>query len=388
MKNITTPKFLKSKKALISIIIILFVLVVVGITRQPKVDYSDIVATANMAFDSGSDTRVTSVTGGKIGASPSVMFDALPGGVVSPTLMKQISQLDIDVVRWPAGTISRRYDLDRTGYGQDGKDKAGVADNHIIAFVEMLKSMEKTPEVFVVFNISKQYGNVDDAVSIDKNMRMLQYFIDNNIPIAGVEIGNEEYLHEVNLLNVTARAKQYVAIAQKYATLIEAAHPRRDIKLGLPFRTPRDQIGFKWDVALLDALSKNKFADAMIPHVYGEIDSKCALSDDACIKKSLDNHLKARSEEIAFLDQNGLEVWVTEASAINFGFDGTKNPSLAYSELLSQYNKKYFQVMINNGADHILYHRLAGVEGQPYNLIDIKADGSSELTRQGEDFKR
>lgn len=379
---------MKSKKFIGLIILLVVGVAVALVLRQPKVDYSDLVASANLAFSNPSgDTRMSTVSGAVIGASPSVMFDALPDGKISPELMEELSALNIEAIRWPGGTIARRYDFDKTGYGQDGKDRPQFSQNHIHEFVRMVKTMPSNPEVFVVFNITDHYGGrVNDETLIDKNMRMLQYFIDNNVRIAGIEIGNEEYLHEIGPWNATARAKQYVDIAKNYARIIEETHPDKDFKIGLPFRNPRTQIGYQWDLTLIRAVYEDKFADAFIPHVYGNIQTRCKEGDMACVRQSLDKNLEARVQEVAFLSQNGWDVWITEANAINFGHKGDTNLSYSYTDFLSEYNKKFFQVLANNGADYILYHRLAGVDGKPYNLVDLNADGTHESTRQAQDF--
>lgn len=118
-------------------------------------------------------------------------------GDLIPERVQLLSTLGVGAMRFPGGTIARDYHIDQPGY--DGRGKLYRGKNVVELFIPVVKSM-KVPVVLVlnVGSYNTFYWNIDQSKSeewLDKNKRLIQMFIDSGVPIFGVEVGNEEYLH-------------------------------------------------------------------------------------------------------------------------------------------------------------------------------------------------
>jgi hypothetical protein len=352
----------------------------------------------NLTFSATRSSHIDTVQKGsaKVGFNPSVTFEPFPNGVITNESMDAITDLKIDVLRFPGGAIANKYHFYKTGYGRGNKNTPNVDRNYIEELVRLTQNISPEPDVLFVMNLFEHFPNKLGNVALkEENMAALRYLIDNGVNVTGVELGNELYLYRevigFNMQNqntISAKTRVYANLAREYTDMIHAEYP--DLKMGIPFGNSRAISGHVWNMTLLDEDRNDKFIDAFIPHVYGEVAEQCGSTDMTCIKGSLERIMELKAGEVAFLSQNNYDVWITELSSINHGFDNLRRQELAFSDVKREYMKKYIEVFINNGADYLLIHRLLGPSEAPsYNYISYnKTTGETEKTILHNDFSK
>jgi hypothetical protein len=118
-------------------------------------------------------------------------------GELIPERVQSLVDLNIPVMRFPGGTVARNYHIAHAGYDGRGKLYGGL--NAVYRFIPVVKQMKAS--VVLVLNVGHYdtfFWNINPdsaGVILDRNRRLIQTFIDSGVPIWGVEVGNEEYLH-------------------------------------------------------------------------------------------------------------------------------------------------------------------------------------------------
>lgn len=216
-----------------------------------------------------------------------------------------VDSLHLNVLRWPGGTQAQFYHWNKPGYGFNFDEikkihpgyanslknqKAYVDENtssrrYIDDFIQLAKSTKS--EVLLCANVL----TATDAETID----LLKFLQSNQIKIAGVELGNENYLPTIRGV-FNSDVNQYIKRVEQLANKIKTLYPDMPVAVcAAPIRDIADEnpaagteaAFFKdWNLQL----AKHNFYDAVVLHYYFPIDCSGSLeSDFICAAQQVDD---------------------------------------------------------------------------------------------------
>ncbi len=240
--------------------------------------------------------------------------------------------LHLNVLRWPGGTQAQFYHWDRAGYGFNFEEikkihpgyanslknqKAYVDEKttqrrYIDDFVQLAKRTKAS--VLVCANIL--------TASDEETIELLKFLYANQIKVAGVELGNENYLPTIrgvfdnDVMRYIKRAEQLtVKIKKLYPTMPVAvcAAPIRDIADENPPEGSEAAFFKDWNLQL----AKYNFYDAVVLHYYFPInctgtlesDFKCAALE---IRNIISNLFPESMRQYKTIFGNDKKFWITE----------------------------------------------------------------------------
>lgn len=297
-----------------------------------------------------------------------------------------LSSLNPDVLRFPGGTIANKYHFKKPGYGQNSNFDKRTAQNYIVEFVRLVKSMEHPPKVLFVINMFEHFykPTVSDWDLIVENLAAILYLQKYGVEIAGIELGNEFYIYPVirgwdiklpmsmskKLQTVDGddwwpdTYKKYNRLARLYHQAIKKIDPK--LKTGIPMGSSLNKNHKRWNAFAL----KMDFSDAYIQHWYGQLSE---AKDEEVALKSYEKFASRVKDNIIDLKKTGKEIWITEWNGIDFGFDNTRNYHWRQTPLHSRLNIKTQEMMNDLKVDMTIYHRISsGRDGDTYNLINVE----------------
>ncbi len=264
----------------------------------------------------------------------------LPGSVTA-----QIKQLKPGVLRYPGGTLANYSNTVGGGYG-NGEGQA--TENFISRFAYLLNQLETTKVTYVA-NVYQALLTGDVNRWVDDTLNAI-----HKLPqIAYIELGNElnisgEYMQVADkprlfesvssyTAKVTAKAIQYLEVADKFIDAIRAENP--EIRIGLPFGNPFTVRNKEWN-RVLRTYRKH---DLELFHLY--LVTRQYVETENEIKKHFVGSLKP--------------VAITEWSW-QHGSDGSKN----LADVKTLYFKYFFEdfpkICAKLGVEMICQHQLAG----------------------------
>lgn len=285
--------------------------------------------------------------------------------------LKTIPTLFRSVMRWPGGSIAGDYHLGQLGHSSAEAKNSKWKRNNIdpmYVFIELSRMMKW--KVLIVLNVEDIYyknleGKYQEAeASMDRNVKMVSIFRSLNIPIAGVEIGNEIQIYTKVQGEYNRNPKAFNEAIDKYFAITETLHMMikqldPDIKTGACYVTPNAAAANNRDLRWWDVF-KDTSCDALIVHHYEE---------DTDEKNWLPK-LQRMSDSIHNL---GKEAWFTEGMW-NFG-PGTNHPKFAASMRATQtwqkYKDSWFLMVQEAGFDIATMHRISGNDGHPYDFVEL-----------------
>lgn len=307
-------------------------------------------------------------------------------------LSEAVKYLNMPIVRFPGGSVSREYHFNLPGY--DGK-QAGETENYIIPFSKIFAPAGSAPLARIAFlpNIDEHFRHINyhgsDEDLIAENLQTLNYLLDKNFKIETVELGNEEYLTpelfwsfgtnpwkpidtvdqniqalvEIKLTYAIDAAYQYQHFQQgidHYISLMNTYKTRINLEMdrrGLPH--PKYGISIPWiysmtysDVNAFNTYYLNRIrdlrgVDALIPHYYKDFNTGNGNNVIVDMKRTLAEVIKffclgntatdlncptaANNPNAKVLDQR--KIWVTEFSSREL--NSTNQPQYDTPEQLS-----------------------------------------------------
>ena len=110
-----------------------------------------------------------------------------------------------------------------------------------------------------------------------ENMDAIQYLLDNNVNIVGIELGNENYLGGVMTINFKRDSLQgLIDLSKLYTDSIKHYWPK--LKVGVPLPIPESGAS-RLQQIFIESYMKHDFYDAFIIHPYlPQIDNDCPES--------------------------------------------------------------------------------------------------------------
>lgn len=113
--------------------------------------------------------------------------------------LQSIKNINPGVMRFPGGTVARRYSAFLPGY--DGNGKLYGGNNVYPLMIELMKELKT--EIVLVLSVGKYntfYWEMDLSPKAiqetkEQNSLLIESFLKADIPIFCVELGNEEYFH-------------------------------------------------------------------------------------------------------------------------------------------------------------------------------------------------
>ncbi len=296
-----------------------------------------------------------------------------------------LNNLAPDVLRFPGGTIANKYHFSKPGYGQNSAFDRKTAQNYIVEFTRLVKSMEKAPKVLFVINMFEHFykPTVSDWGLVVENLSAILYLKQQGVEVIGVELGNEFYIYPVIRgwsIKLPQKMKQklkksnsdswwpntykkYNRLAKLYHIAIKKIDP--DIQTGVPMGSSANKNHVRWNAFAY----RMNFSDAYIQHWYGQL-SNAKNEEEA---KARFNRFSQRvRENITALKETQKKIWITEWNGIDFGFKNDRNMDWKQSDLHSGFNIKLQTVFDSLGVDITIYHRVSsGKEGDSYNLFNV-----------------
>ena len=290
-------------------------------------------------------------------------------------LFSIIEKVQPELLRFPGGTIANFYHPGNNNYGFKGNDTlqiVGNVSNHLKKLMseernETENYLERCVElcqqthssVLLVANILN--GTITELES------MISTLQENNIEIAGIELGNELYLkaYKNRIPNVNA----YIELCKPFAEHLKKYHPTIPISVCVESRGDDSVVSEdNWNAVL----ARENFFDAVAFHYYfrcGACEAENENERNTCF---LENVQKEYSEEFEktvdgiknLFPQQSL--WLTEFNLFEPGknFGGTNAQALILLEFT-------LRMQHSNKIEKIILHNLAGID-KPFSGITIK----------------
>ncbi|MEM9023145.1 MAG: hypothetical protein AAGB22_05360, partial [Bacteroidota bacterium] len=208
-------------------------------------------------------------------------------------LDRYLADLRPQVLRFPGGTIANFYHPDETGYGFRDADQVAVEGSNV--YKNIHRSSEKKGKITISENYRVAFANTAKSVgaevlyvanllngTLDETMATLDFFAQQGVTVAGVELGNEYYLRAYN--RVFPDVGPYITTARSFAKAIRAKYPR--MKIGVVAAPAAEEAGKKVSAKRMaffkdwnDRLARETFYDAYITHLYA-VAGKCEKDQD------------------------------------------------------------------------------------------------------------
>ncbi len=293
-----------------------------------------------------------------------------------------VDSLHMNVLRWPGGTLAQFYHWNKAGYGlNQGEIKSihpGYAENlqKQNAYVDEKSNSTHYIDDFVSLALQSHSKVLVCAnlVTADDNetISLLKYFKSKNVPVCGVELGNELYLPRMRgVFNNDVR--QYIARAKALVQKIKQEYPNMPVAVcGAPIRDIADENPPSGSEAAYFAdwnqqLAKENFYDAVVLHFYFPLD--CSGSVNSMFDCALDEIQNITGYTFPtsinmYRDVFGKSrsFWITEWNLATKSTEGRYGNTL----LLNMFISRFYDAInvINNKNEHQItiatYQTLAG----------------------------
>lgn len=285
-------------------------------------------------------------------------------------------------LRFPGGTVANFYHPNIPGYG--------YKSNEMMPSLMGLYNLQKTRKENILYNFIRLCKLVNTKAIFCANMltgntQETMFVIDelkrNNIPIAGVELGNEFCLMPYR--KEFPDANTYIQKIKATALAIRAKYP--DIKLiviagdAVPMNDMNGRSKFMraWN----QALNKETFYDAYAWHTYPNCEScdKDAYFDNVftknlnAISPQVTNNIYKSGYDYVLQYGNKRKLWITEWNIGNFGF-------LDNTFTQASYASEFLQTLINLNIKYDNYLEVSNLHSIEGLINDRKSKQTPVLT--------
>lgn len=260
--------------------------------------------------------------------------------VSNRNLVNNIRQLNPQILRYPGGTVTHKWDW-KTGKAEPFKKATDFA--RPIQDLSTLVQQTGTKIVFVLDIVNKL---VEDQIEM---------LIAADVPIEYIELGNELYAAEhSNYTLLFPDGKSYADTVNTWTPKLKSQFPNVKVSAVLMGRTPnpRNERQYSWNQLVSSNIKAD--IDAYTYHIY--------INDNG---QTVEERIE--SFEMTVLDDPAKEIWITEY--------GAKNQNLSDLLKLADY--------VESIADIALNHVLISSNGR---FSKLSSDGQ-ELTKEGLAFK-
>ncbi|HNQ12123.1 MAG TPA: hypothetical protein PKH65_08630 [Bacteroidia bacterium] len=287
--------------------------------------------------------------------------------------LKIVHQLNPRVLRFPGGSIANFYHPTGKAYGFEENDfttREGSVSRHVNKMLDKNKranAQNNYLEDFIPFakenNASVLYVANITSASEAEIMGIIARFKTEQIPIVGIELGNELYLNAYK--EVVPNVEDYIKRASKYAKTIKAQYPDIKVLVATESRSIKNpKFVSQWNVPL----AKEKFYDALSLHVYPEFPfcEKTGSLEDIleCYHSNLINYIQKtypEQLELFFNQFPGVDIWITEWNILKPGnYIGNSMAQSLYQSLFFFENLKVHAT--NSKIPLLSFHNLGASE--------------------------
>lgn len=283
------------------------------VIQQPVVTSGKVVVHPNFSKKHALNEKFLSFNTGFMFTAPIEKEDAV--STINQTLRPH-------TLRFPGGTLGNYYHVEGLGYGLQEKDIRGqfsevtramplFKQNAIYHFAEMCK----TSNINVVYVANMMTAEVDETIWA------IEYFISQNIPIVGIELGNEFYLNQYR--SIFSDPTIYVNKAKEFAKVLKKKFPQ--IPLGIVAASPTEarpkssegKFKYHWN----QVVGKENFYDFYIPHLYPKVKGCAEFGGDdlnkvhECLNLTISTeHLNYHQIIVDYYKQffGNKKMWITE----------------------------------------------------------------------------
>ena len=321
------------------------------------------------------------------------------------SFVNAVKQMNPQVLRFPGGMLSNFYHSSENGYGLKKNEIAGLylqlaqqletqgvfaqqmKTNH--PFVQDFLAMVKSTGAKVLITANILTGTPEELVD------QINFFHDNNVEIAGVELGDELYLNFYR--TVFPYPGSYISKSESFVSLVKKYFPETKIgACAAPNARLSDLEGtsaaeFGYFKAWNDALSKSHFYDAIIIHSYTPVSILENQPVDSIFRRALSEAEKTFAKSgvmVQALDYYRevfpkSKIWITEW---NTALRSTKNYFLntlfqamyigSYCNFINQFNSTQ-----KNAVELMSFQSMAtGGIYNHYGAIDLKSEKEKSVT--------
>ncbi len=311
----------------------------------------------------------------------------------------QVKKINPAVLRWPGGMLANFYHASGNGYGLKKNEIAGI-------YLQYAQQLEAQGVFATQLRLNHSYQQdflrlaqkLNSKVLITANiltgtpeelLDQLNFFTDNNIEVAGVELGDEMYLNIYRAIfpypgSYISKAETFVSVVKKYFPTVKigacaAPNPRLS---DLDGTAAGEFVYFKaWN----DALSKSHFFDAVVIHSYTPVQIIPNQPVDSVFQRAIVEEKKTFAKSGVLVQSLDYfreifpksKIWITEWNlairSTNGYFLNTLYQSLYIGSYLNFIN--HFNMQNKFPVELAVFQSLAtgGIYNQ-YGVINLKAD--------------
>jgi len=259
----------------------------------------------------------------------------------------------IDLLRFPGGTLSFDYDISSDGYGETGKNKHSVIrnpKNFIYNYIDLVQQLKFKPRTVYCLNLHPFFKdkNLNKWENCLLPLKVLKEKLGED-NIYCVELGNEIFMH------FAKKTGFYIEICNFLIPRIKEILP--NVIISVPTEGCNSNRGNDWN----KRVSKIKDISAINPHFYindlnlidREFIAKTSILDMGTFR-GLTNHLKVICTEYNYKFQEGSTKLFTReiqneiVSKMLFKAKELNFDSMLYHSLLQEDKYKYSKYSIRN----------------------------------------
>lgn len=200
---------------------------------------------------------------------------------LSSKLLKYVDSLKPDLMRYPGGTITHKWNW-----------KEGLPNqfnsNDYVHKIEDVKKMADSTNSNIIFVLDVAHGTIEDQ---------LEMMNQANVPVKHIELGNELYADEYE--TIFPNGKAYADTVNSWTPILRNHFPNAKIGAVMIGRTAGNDRKNLWNIQTFENLKVD--IDAFIYHFY--------VNDTESVQQRI-NRFKPM-----FIENTGKELWVTEYGA-------------------------------------------------------------------------
>jgi len=263
-----------------------------------------------------------------------------------PILIKNINKLSPEMIRFPGGTVTHKWNWRTGGTGNSWDEEHQIGD---------VKKLVDSTGAKIMFVLDIVHSTVQDQIEMLDSVHSL------GVPIEYIELGNELYSNNAshNYVVPFPTGASYADSVSKWVPFLKNAYPNAKIAALLIAKTTNDTRSNTWNLKVKNFIDSASVAiDAYTYHLY--------------IRKGDDAADRIADFDTAKISTPGKEIWITE-----YGNQNDLNSTyFTELEILADYVEANFDIALS--------HAIIGNNEQFSKLNP--SSGGHDFTTEGEIF--
>jgi len=318
----------------------------------------------------------------------STAFTFGSGAETAKQFIPLLEDIGVGLLRFPGGTIANFYHPNQPGYGFVKKEMGTIrAFSGLWKYQQKAKENIKVPFTVLAKKIQAQVVVVANLVTGTpaETMSLLDYFEENGVDVAAVELGNELFFKRYRKQFPDAAA--YISACREFAGPIREKYPEIQILVCAPGKMEDGSEGrqppffSKWN----EQLAREDFYQGYVVHAYFDLKNCKAQQGGerkngfACLYKQMMSGVAAQinqlTDEMQAYYGTKKSMWITEW---NLNPPGYWSNTFAHGAVVSS---MLMGMATGNKIAAATYHNLAAGNDN-YALVESKqlSSGIVELT--------